>query len=499
MLVRRILMLFIIALVYQSAPATVIHVPGDYPTIQQGIDACSDYDTVMVANGTYLENINIPLPLSLIGQNRDSVIIDGSGVGDVILIDTSYVFVSNFTITNSGSDVEDAGIELSYTADCVIDYCKFEDNYSGISMYGAANNCISRCEFSDQVYGIYFRDIIPGPMLSNISNTVQNSIIQNSDSFGVNFSHVLGSYHRSNLIAGNRIINNDTGISSITCQGNTFIFNQIETSNHYGIHHSRCICGGELNHFDHNNFISNNGDSVQAIDFGSGSDYWYSITEEEGNYWSDYTGPDTNGNGIGDIPYDIDGGEEQDLYPLMLPLKSEISGVVSDGSDPIAGVYVQALGTSVDDYTDNNGFYSLDGLGAGMYDIGFLHPLYQSVYERGVPATLDNITNLDVVMDPITEVSENNAPMPTGYMLLKNYPNPFNASTTIRYSLQIKSEVTLSVYNLLGQGVETLFEGTQNPGEHTLNWDASHLPSGIYFAKLEAAEQTKNIKMVLLK
>ncbi|UCE67212.1 MAG: T9SS type A sorting domain-containing protein [Candidatus Zixiibacteriota bacterium] len=80
-----------------------------------------------------------------------------------------------------------------------------------------------------------------------------------------------------------------------------------------------------------------------------------------------------------------------------------------------------------------------------------------------------------------------------------NYPNPFNAKTTIRYSLPNKSEMTLAIYNLLAQQVETVFDGVQNPGEHTLTWDASHLPSGIYFARLETADRTENIKMVLLK
>ena len=83
-------------------------------------------------------------------------------------------------------------------------------------------------------------------------------------------------------------------------------------------------------------------------------------------------------------------------------------------------------------------------------------------------------------------------------MFLQNYPNPFNAATTIRYTLPNKSEMSLSVYNLLGQKIETLFEGVQNPGEHAITWDASHLPSGIYFARLEIAGQTENIKMVLL-
>jgi hypothetical protein len=366
-------------------------------------------------------------------------------------------------------------------------------------MYGAATNWITRCSFADNQYGIYFRELSSGPFLNNIANTVQNSIIATSDSYGVYFCHVFASYHRDNLITGNRIINNDLGISSITCQGNAFVFNQIESNNGYGIHHSRCICGGQLNHFEHNNFIFNNGGSVQAIDFGGGTDYWYSTAVNEGNYWSDYTGPDTNGNGIGDIPYDIDGGEEQDLFPFMLPLESEIFGAVSDGLEPIADVHVSALGTSVDDYTDIYGMYSLEGLGAGMYDVSFEHPLYQDVIEKGTPASLCNTTYLDVVMTPVTGTVEDDVAGPIDFMHPKNYPNPFNASTAIRYSLPYESEILLSIYNLLGQRVETLFEGNQNAGEHTNTWNASHLPSGIYFARLETADRTENIKMVLLK
>jgi len=89
--------------------------------------------------------------------------------------------------------------------------------------------------------------------------------------------------------------------------------------------------------------------------------------------------------------------------------------------------------------------------------------------------------------------------LPEGFTILQNYPNPFNAATTVRYSLPNKSEISLSIYNLLGQRVETLFDGVQDPGEHALTWDASRLPSGVYFARLETAGRTENIKMVLLK
>jgi hypothetical protein len=65
-----------------------------------------------------------------------------------------------------------------------------------------------------------------------------------------------------------------------------------------------------------------------------------------------------------------------------------------------------------------------------------------------------------------SDISENCLSVPTNSSLLQNYPNPFNAATTISYSLSEKSEISLSIYNLLGQRVETLFEGVQKPGEH---------------------------------
>jgi hypothetical protein len=89
--------------------------------------------------------------------------------------------------------------------------------------------------------------------------------------------------------------------------------------------------------------------------------------------------------------------------------------------------------------------------------------------------------------------------LPQQITFLQNYPNPFNAATSIKYTLPSKSEISLSIYNLLGQKIESLFDGIQTPGEHTLTWDASRHPSGVYFARLETRCRTENIKMVLLK
>lgn len=88
---------------------------------------------------------------------------------------------------------------------------------------------------------------------------------------------------------------------------------------------------------------------------------------------------------------------------------------------------------------------------------------------------------------------------PESFRLAQSYPNPFNATTTLDYSLPESAEVILSIYDILGRRVDTLFEGKRDAGKYTVTWDASEFPSGVYFARLEAGESTETIKMVLLK
>lgn len=92
-----------------------------------------------------------------------------------------------------------------------------------------------------------------------------------------------------------------------------------------------------------------------------------------------------------------------------------------------------------------------------------------------------------------------NVTLPSLVDLYPNYPNPFNAQTSITYSLSQTGPVTLAIYNLLGQRVAMLAEGRQEAGEHRVIWEAGACPSGVYFAKLEAGGETKNIKIVLMK
>ncbi len=136
---------------------------------------------------------------------------------------------------------------------------------------------------------------------------------------------------------------------------------------------------------------------------------------------------------------------------------------------------------------------------------------YQVVFSGG-------ITSLQVVLPPygtsviilgdttyalslpvITGVKDQKAPLPKSYALEQNYPNPFNPSTVIRFSLPRNDNVSLKVYNLLGEEVSTLVRASMRAGEHDVSWNAGNLPSGVYFYRLSTTTFTSTKKMLLLK
>jgi hypothetical protein len=98
-----------------------------------------------------------------------------------------------------------------------------------------------------------------------------------------------------------------------------------------------------------------------------------------------------------------------------------------------------------------------------------------------------------------SETGDDSRTLPGRFSLPQNYPNPFNASTTIEFALPEAADAELSVYNILGQKVAVLMDGQMAAGDHTINWDAGKMPSGIYFARLETDSGIKSIKMLLLR
>jgi hypothetical protein len=126
------------------------------------------------------------------------------------------------------------------------------------------------------------------------------------------------------------------------------------------------------------------------------------------------------------------------------------------------------------------------------------------------PVRLDNFaTNVAGVVPsrivPMGRLADEQI-VPAGYNLENNYPNPFNPTTRLKYSLPFESQVRLVVYNMLGQEVKVLINGMQRSGYYEAEWNASGIASGIYFYRLDAAsvsDPSKHFsqmrKMILIK
>lgn len=103
-----------------------------------------------------------------------------------------------------------------------------------------------------------------------------------------------------------------------------------------------------------------------------------------------------------------------------------------------------------------------------------------------------------------TIASSESVNLPQQIMLFPNYPNPFNATTTISYRLAVADKIEISVYNLQGEKVVELYYGWQPAGDYKINWEAQNeknepLPSSMYFLRLTTTRQVVTQKMILLK
>jgi len=119
---------------------------------------------------------------------------------------------------------------------------------------------------------------------------------------------------------------------------------------------------------------------------------------------------------------------------------------------------------------------------------GYVWALYDNTFFTVVRLGPD--TSESAVQQPLT---------PRGFSLTQNYPNPFNPTTEITFELPRAANTTLKVYDVMGREVTELLNGHLSVGEHRLTFDASDLPSGVYFYRLQAGTETQTRKMLLLK
>ena len=205
-----------------------------------------------------------------------------------------------------------------------------------------------------------------------------------------------------------------------------------------------------------------------------------------------------------------------DLTALPNPLNPEESvGALfldpnGDPDDPLPGGFLHRMRIEdvetphrYDDLsTENDVFTSamritLDPLTA-ILTIVPTAPNYANITIWGIDRE-ENMISATMMVTVAGVTSAEDSELPTEVTLAQNYPNPFNPQTTIDYSLPKASDISLIVYDMLGREVEVLVEGPQAAGEHTVRFDANHLPNGTYVYRLVAQDKTITRTMVLLK
>jgi hypothetical protein len=444
-LVFTILLFFPLLAIYSQ---DTIHVPYDYTTIQAAIDASNNGDIVLVAEGTYYENVNFNGKAITVAshflingdiEHIDNTIIDANDSGSVVIFnsgeDTTSI-LCGFTITG-GQARRGGGIHCDSSGAKII-FNKIINNVA---------NAFSATGEGGGIYADsheYFNYII-----------IENNIIRNNSVFGhVSIGAGIGLFDMEGKIINNIIEQNHSqggagsgGMSLNGCSlqiiNNTIIFNT--ASNSPGND------AGGIASFQDESIIINN------IVWGNIGDEQIISDEILDIFYCDVEGGYT---GVGNI----------DAYPEFVDTSNRDYHL--SNSSPCIGSGIDSLGIGGMWYycpvTDLEGNPRPNPLGS-MPDMG--------VYESEYPVRVENYLSQ----------------VPKTYTLEHNFPNPFNPSTKIRYSIPQTSYVVIKVFDVLGNEIETLMNENKPAGSYEIEFNSHsgfvrNLACGIYFYQLQAVD-----------
>jgi len=239
--------LFVGLTLIPGARATTLYVggggPGNYTTVQAAINDASPGDTIYVYNGTYSEHVYISKSLSLVGENRNSII-DGGGSGSVVTAYADGISITRFTITNGGDWPGEFGLTLQGSQNCQIINNSFELSYGGIYIGSSANSIIVNNSITSNFEGITVSNSDGITITNNYIEqslyhaiSLKDSSDNNVSSNDIRFSGVGILLVNSNIntVTANWILGSDEGISLRSSSANTLHSNEILGSRMGGI------------------------------------------------------------------------------------------------------------------------------------------------------------------------------------------------------------------------------------------------------------------------
>jgi hypothetical protein len=142
---------------------------------------------------------------------------------------------------------------------------------------------------------------------------------------------------------------------------------------------------------------------------------------------------------------------------------------------------------------------TLIGWGSTNPSVTLVDPLGGTLLELSLPQGVFSYRAFGSITSPLTSIPPLPHPFPRSPTLEENYPNPFNPSTVIAYTLPLAGHVRLTVHDILGRETAILVDGPQPAGRHTVTWNASNVASGPYFCRLRSGGVVQVLKMLLLK
>jgi hypothetical protein len=204
-----------------------------------------------------------------------------------------------------------------------------------------------------------------------------------------------------------------------------------------------------------------------------------------------------------------------DIAPEVVISVSYVDGntvIALKSAENLQGLQLELMGAElgVPKLLVENNLDLVYGRSNEILHLGVFDPKGMGTIQIGETKLLEVTGHLEIVSaviadsrfrskEPVIASTSRVSALPSQFELSQNYPNPFNPVTEIELALPCEADVTLVVYNVMGQKVTTLAEGRFEAGIHTLVWDATDYSSGVYFYRLEAGTFVETKKMVLLK